>query len=53
MGLVCESPESYEPAGGNLEVGAEKKIQMKEKRRFSGCKGGCVFFSLQQGRWKN
>ena len=31
MGLVCESPESYEPAGGNMEVGAEKNSNEREK----------------------
>ncbi len=37
MDLVCESIESYEPAGGSLEL-EQKKIQMKEKRRFGGYK---------------
>ena len=32
MGLVCESPESYEPAGGSLEVGAEKESNVREKK---------------------
>lgn len=50
MDLVCESIESYEPAGGSLEVGAEK-IQMKEKRRFGGYKVAVSSF-VSTRRWK-
>ena len=32
MDLVCESIESYEPAGGSLEVGAEKDSNEREKK---------------------
>ena len=32
MDLVCESIESYEPAGASLEVGAEKDSNEREKK---------------------